>query len=160
MSELSHVDDAGQARMVDVGEKPSTKRLAVASARICTRPEVITQVRHHAVGKGDALAVARVAGIMAAKKTAELIPLCHPLALDSVTIDFDLEEDAISLRATVTCSGKTGVEMEALAAATIAALTIYDMCKALDRSMVISRVQLEEKSGGKSGHFVRPGEKP
>ncbi len=160
MSKLSHVDDAGQARMVDVGAKGSTERLAVASARICTRPDIVAQVRHQAMGKGDVLAVARVAGIMAAKRTAELIPLCHPLALDSVTIDFDLEEDAISIRAKVTCAGKTGVEMEALGAVTIAALTIYDMCKALDRSMVISRVQLEEKNGGKSGHFVRQRGRP
>jgi cyclic pyranopterin phosphate synthase len=155
MSELTHLDDAGQARMVDVGDKPETARVAVASARLRARPDVVEKIAGKALAKGDVLAVARVAGIMAAKRTAELIPLCHPLPLDTVAVDFELGGDEVAIRATARTHGKTGVEMEALTAASVAALTIYDMCKAVDREMIIDRVQLEEKSGGKSGHFVR-----
>ena len=155
MSELTHLDRSGQARMVDVGDKPETARVAVASARLRTRADVVDRIAEQAVAKGDVLAVARVAGIMAAKRTAELIPLCHPLPLDTVAVDFDLAGDCVDVRATAKTHGKTGVEMEALTAASVAALTVYDMVKAVDRSMTIERVRLEEKSGGKSGHFVR-----
>jgi cyclic pyranopterin phosphate synthase len=155
MSKLTHVDDAGQARMVDVGDKPETARVAVASARLRTRTDVVEQIAGRALAKGDVLAVARVAGIMAAKRTAELIPLCHPLPLDAVTVDFELAGGEVAVRAAARTHGRTGVEMEALTAASVAALAIYDMCKAVDREMIIERVQLEEKSGGKSGHFVR-----
>jgi cyclic pyranopterin phosphate synthase len=141
--------------MVDVSGKRHAHRMAVASARVRTRPEVVAQVAAGATAKGDVLAVARVAGIMAAKRTSELIPLCHPLTLDAVAVEFSLSEEVISIRARVTSTGQTGVEMEALTAASVAALTVYDMCKSLDRAMVIEQVQLEEKSGGKSGHFVR-----
>jgi cyclic pyranopterin phosphate synthase len=155
MDDFSHLDDSGRARMVDVGDKQPTARAAVASARVRTRPEVVRQIAARAAAKGDVLAVARVAGIQAAKRTAELIPLCHPLGLDTVTVDFELAEETVAVRAEARCHGKTGVEMEALTAAAVAALTIYDMCKAVDRAMVIERVQLEEKAGGKSGRFVR-----
>ena len=155
MSELTHLDDKGKARMVDVRDKAETRRRAVASAYVRTRPDVIQLVADGAVPKGDVLAVARVAGIMAAKRTPELIPLCHPLSVDSVSVDLELEADAVRIQATVSCSGRTGVEMEALTAASVAALTVYDMCKAVDRAMVIEHVQLEQKSGGKSGHFQR-----
>jgi len=155
MSELTHLDRAGRARMVDVGDKPPSAREAVASARVRTTPEVVQKIAGAALAKGDVLAAARIAGIMAAKRTAELIPLCHPLGLDMVAVDFTLGEQTVSISATARCNGKTGVEMEALTAAAVAALTIYDMCKAVDRAMVIERVQLEAKSGGKSGRFVR-----
>ncbi len=155
MGDFTHMDQAGKARMVDVGEKQTTYRVAIASARLRTRAEVITQIKENALAKGDVLAVARVAGIMAAKRTAELIPLCHPLGLDSVAVEFELAEEEIGIKATARCQGKTGVEMEALTAATMAGLTIYDMCKAVDRTMVLEQVRLEEKSGGKSGHFIR-----
>jgi cyclic pyranopterin monophosphate synthase len=134
--------------MVEVGEKPTTLRRAVASARLRTRPDVLERLREGSVPKGDVLAVARVAGIMAAKRTHELIPLCHPLPLTGVRVDLELGDDVVTVRAEVTCSGPTGVEMEALTAASVAALTVYDMCKALDRAMVIERVRLEAKSGG------------
>ena len=155
MAELTHLDEQGNARMVDVGDKPATVRVAVASAALLTRPEVIAAIRDGAVAKGDVLAVARVAGIMAAKRTSELIPLCHPLRLDTVTVDLDLHEDFVTVRAEARCTGPTGVEMEALTAASVAALTIYDMCKALDRRMTITDLRLEEKDGGRSGHFRR-----
>jgi cyclic pyranopterin phosphate synthase len=157
MAKLTHIDESGNARMVDVGDKQQTAREAVASARVRTREDVVQQIAAHALGKGDVLAVARVAGIMAAKRTAELIPLCHPLSLDTVAVDFDLGRETIEIRASARTHGKTGVEMEALAAAAVAGLTIYDMCKAVDRRMVIERVQLEQKSGGKSGQFSRSG---
>jgi len=155
MAELTHLDEQGRARMVDVGDKADTARVAVASAAVLTRPEVIAAVRDGAVAKGDVLAVARVAGIMAAKRTSELIPLCHPLRLDTVTVELSLGEDRVTVRAEARCTGPTGVEMEALTAASVAALTIYDMCKALDRCMRITDVRLEEKDGGRSGHFRR-----
>jgi cyclic pyranopterin phosphate synthase len=155
MAELTHLDEHGRARMVDVGDKPDSVRTAVASAVVLTRPEVIAAIRDGAVAKGDVLAVARVAGIMAAKRTSDLIPLCHPLRLDTVTVDLILGEEQITVRAEARCTGPTGVEMEALTAASVAALTIYDMCKALDRRMTITDIRLEEKCGGRSGHFRR-----
>lgn len=155
MSDFSHLDRRGQAHMVDVGAKPQTARMAVASARVRTTREVVDRIAEQALAKGDVLAVARVAGIMAAKRTAELIPLCHPLGLDSVQVDVELDREVITIRVTARSHGKTGVEMEAITGASVAAVTIYDMCKALDRRMVIERIQLEEKSGGKSGHFLR-----
>jgi cyclic pyranopterin phosphate synthase len=142
--------------MVDVGDKQPTTRIAAASARVRTRRDVVARIAEGGMAKGDVLATARIAGIMAAKRTSELIPLCHPLSLETVAVDFDLEESGeIAIHSLARSFGKTGVEMEALTAAVVAALTIYDMCKAVDREMVIERVQLEKKSGGKSGHFVR-----
>lgn len=155
MADLTHLDPRGEARMVDVGKKPDTARRAVASAVVRTRPEVIEAIRAGATAKGDVLAVARIAGIMAAKRTSELVPLCHPLRLDTVRVELSLAEAAVHLRAEVRCTGPTGVEMEALTAASVAALTVYDMCKALDRRMCITDLRLEEKSGGRSGHFRR-----
>ena len=155
MSELTHLDEQGRARMVDVGDKPDSVRTAVASAVVVTQPGVIAAIRNRAVAKGDVLAVARVAGIMAAKRTWELIPLCHPLQLNSATVDLELEDDSVRIRAAARCTGPTGVEMEALTAASVAALTIYDMCKALDRRMKITDLRLEEKDGGRSGRFRR-----
>lgn len=152
---LTHVDESGRAHMVDVGDKEVTSRVAVASARVRTRPEVIEAIRSQSVAKGDVLAVARVAGIMATKRTPELIPLCHPLPITGVTVDLALGDDHVAIRTEVRCTGRTGVEMEALTAASVAALTVYDMCKSVDRAMVIEAIRLEEKSGGKSGHFVR-----
>lgn len=157
---LTHLDEHGQARMVDVGAKPATQRRAVASAVVHTRSDVIDAIRAGTAAKGDVIAVARVAGIMAAKRTSELIPLCHPLALDKVTVEVTLGEAAVHLTAEARCTGPTGVEMEALTAASVAALTVYDMCKAKDRRMVITDLRLEEKSGGRSGHFVREAPDP
>lgn len=155
MADLTHLDDQGRARMVDVGDKEVTRRVAVASARVRTRPDVIGMIREKAIGKGDVVAVARVAGIMAAKKTAELIPLCHPIPIDAVEIDIRLEKDTVLIRVEARNTARTGLEMEALTAASVAALTVYDMCKAVDRAMTIECVYLEEKSGGKSGKFSR-----
>ena len=153
--DLTHVDARGRARMVDVGAKEVTRRVAVATALVRTRPDVVERIARGALAKGDVLAVARIAGIMAAKRTPELIPLCHPLPIDAVTVRIEPREDHVAIRAEVATSARTGVEMEAMTAASVAALTVYDMCKAVDRAMVVERVQLEEKSGGKSGHFVR-----
>lgn len=151
MSGLTHLDEAGHARMVNIGGKAETQRVAIASGRIRMSEAALTAIRDGDVPKGDVLAAARIAGIMAAKKTAELIPLCHPLALDSVTIDFTLEANAVKVTATASLTGRTGVEMEAITATCISLLTIYDMAKALDKGMVIEQVQLIEKRGGKSG---------
>lgn len=151
MSKLSHLDDRGNARMVDIGGKADTQRIAIASGRIRMSPAALDAIRGGEVPKGDVLATARIAGIMAAKRTAELIPLCHPLALDAVTIDFAFEDDALRATATASLTGRTGVEMEAMAAVSIALLTIYDMAKAIDKGMVIEDVRLIEKRGGKSG---------
>ncbi len=155
---LTHVDAAGQAHMVDVGDKMFTRRIAVASGRVVMAPTTLAALRDNALAKGDALAVARVAGIMAAKATPQLIPLCHQVPLTSVTVDFTLDtaQHAVTITATVQTLHQTGVEMEALAAVSAAALTIYDMAKAIDRAMIISDIQLERKSGGRSGDFVRP----
>jgi cyclic pyranopterin phosphate synthase len=154
--DLTHFDDSGASRMVDVGSKPATERIARASGRVRMRPETLKLILDKGLSKGDVLEVARIAGIMAAKRTGELIPLCHPLGLDSAAIMFEIDPtEAIRIEATVKTTGKTGVEMEAMTAVSVAALTIYDMVKAVDREVVIEHVQLEEKSGGKSGHFLR-----
>ena len=155
MSELTHLDDHGNAHMVDVGGKAATQRLAVATGIITMSAAALTAIRDGSGPKGDVLAAARIAGIMGAKKTSELIPLCHPLALDAVTLDFGFEADGIRATATASLTGKTGVEMEALTGVSIALLTIYDMAKALDKAMVIGDVKLLEKRGGKSGDWVR-----
>ncbi len=149
----THLDESGAAHMVDVGAKAATGRRAVAGGRITMTPEALAAIRSGNAPKGDVLSTARIAGIMAAKRTAELIPLCHPLALISVAVDFDWEADGISVRATAATTGPTGVEMESLTAASVALLTLYDMAKALDRAMVIGDIRLLEKSGGRSGDW-------
>ncbi len=156
MNELTHLDKHGKARMVDVGGKAESQRVAVAEGRIAMSAAALSAIRDGAVPKGDVLAAARIAGIMAAKKTAELIPLCHPLALDAVTVDFAIEDGAVRVTATASLTGRTGVEMEALTAASVALLTLYDMAKALDKGMVISGLRLLEKRGGKSGDWRDP----
>ena len=155
MSDLTHFDERGNARMVDVGDKDVTERLATAKASVVMQPATLALIRDNKAAKGDVLAVAQLAGIMAAKKTSELIPLCHPLALSSVQVTLTLDEkrNAVDIEATCKLKGRTGVEMEALTAASVAALTVYDMCKAVDRGMVIEDVKLLHKSGGKSGTF-------
>ncbi len=156
MAELSHFDDTGASRMVDVGSKTPTRRQARATGCVRMLPETLALIRNRQVGKGDVLEVARLAGIMGTKRTADLIPLCHPLAVESVAIDFSFPDEAtVQIEARVDVEAKTGVEMEALTAVSVAALTIYDMCKAVDRRMVIERIELAEKSGGRSGHFIR-----
>jgi len=157
MSELTHLDEHGNARMVDIGAKPETARVAIASGRISMSARALTAIREGDVPKGDVLAAARIAGIMAAKKTSELIPLCHPLSLDSVTIEFAFETGGLQAIATASLTGRTGVEMEAMTAVSVALLTIYDMAKAIDKGMVIGDVRLIEKRGGKSGTW-RTGE--
>ncbi|MES2492025.1 MAG: cyclic pyranopterin monophosphate synthase MoaC [Pseudomonadota bacterium] len=156
MNELTHLDDQGRARMVDIGAKTLTARTAVAAGRIRMSVAALSAVRAGDAPKGNVLAAARIAGIMAAKKTAELIPLCHPLALDAVTVDFEFEDDGVKAIATASLTGRTGVEMEALMAATVALLTIYDMAKALDKAMIIDGVRLVAKRGGKSGDWTAP----
>jgi cyclic pyranopterin monophosphate synthase len=155
---LTHFDAQGQAHMVDVGAKAVTERVAVAEGRITMLPATLELVQSGTAKKGDVLGVARLAGIMGAKRTSDLIPLCHPIALTRVAVDFEVlpADNAVVCRATAQCSGQTGVEMEALTAASVALLTIYDMCKAADRGMVIGRVRLLEKHGGKSGPWVAP----
>ena len=153
MTRLTHLDESGAARMVDVGDKAQSARSATAAGRIRMAAGTLAAVRDGSGPKGDVLAAARIAGIMAAKKTGELIPLCHPLALDSVSVDFSFEDDAIAVTARASLTGKTGVEMEALTAASVALLTIYDMAKALEKGMVIESVRLLEKTGGKSGDW-------
>lgn len=159
MTNFSHLNAAGEAHMVDVSSKIDSVRQATAQARVVLGDAVLKQVRDHTIAKGDLIATARIAGIQGAKKCAELIPLCHPLPLSKVMIDIDAFNDSgkVGLEVIATCrtTGKTGVEMEALTAASIAALTIYDMCKALDKGIVIDTVQLLEKQGGKSGHWQR-----
>lgn len=156
LQHLTHLDQSGAASMVDVSAKAATSRLARAGALVQTTPEVIQLIARALLKKGDVLATARIAGIMAAKKTSELIPLCHPLLLSKVSVDFQLlpEQGQILIESCCVLSGSTGVEMEALTAASVAALTIYDMCKAVDKTMVISNLRLLEKTGGKSGHYV------
>lgn len=151
---LTHIDSDGTARMVNVGSKAETQRLAVASGRITMTASALDAIRAGDAPKGDVLSTARIAGIMAAKKTGDLIPMCHPLMLDAVNIDFAFEENAIRVTATASLTGKTGVEMEAITATSIALLTIYDMAKALDKGMIIGEIRLIEKRGGKSGHWV------
>jgi cyclic pyranopterin phosphate synthase len=155
-AQLSHFDDQGQSRMVDTSDKPETLREARASGCVRMAAATAKLIRDRALAKGDVLEVARLAGIMAAKRTGELIPLCHPLPITSVRIDFSfLQDDLLSIEATVRVFGRTGVEMEALTAVSVAGLTVYDMCKSVDRTMTIERVRLEAKSGGKSGAFQR-----
>ena len=156
MSKLTHLDEQGAAQMVDVGGKAATQRVAIASGRISMSAEALDAIRDGDVPKGDVLAAARIAGIMAAKRTGELIPLCHPLGLEAVNVDFAFEDDGLSATATASLTGKTGVEMEAMVAVSTALLTIYDMAKAIDKAMVIGEVRLIEKRGGKSGVWKAP----
>ncbi|MCL2140808.1 MAG: cyclic pyranopterin monophosphate synthase MoaC [Dehalococcoidia bacterium] len=156
MPELTHVNEVGEARMVDVGAKADSEREAIASGGVRMKAETLGKIRQMDIKKGDVLAVARIAGIMAAKRTPELIPLCHTILVTEVTVDFDFKgDDYIEVVARAKCSGKTGVEMEALTAVSVSCLTIYDMCKAIDRAMVIDSIRLEKKSGGKSGTYIR-----
>jgi cyclic pyranopterin monophosphate synthase len=159
---LTHFDAQGQAHMVDVGAKAETRRIAVASGRILMQPATFAVIREGSAKKGDVLGIARIAAIQASKRSAELIPLCHPIALTRVVAEFDLDEAASAVTCTVTaeCTGRTGVEMEALTAVSVGLLTIYDMCKAMDRGMVIEGVRLLEKLGGKSGHWQAEGTGP
>ncbi len=154
--ELPHFDSRGASRMVDVGSKEVTRRYARASGRVAMQAETLRRIRSRELAKGDVLEVARLAGILAAKRTGELIPLCHPLALEAIEIQFDFPDDRhVEITAEVSITAKTGVEMEALVAVTTAALTVYDMCKAIDRGMIIESVCIEEKDGGRSGRYVR-----
>jgi len=157
MSELTHFNQSGEAHMVDVGSKDVTDRVAVAAGTISMLPDTFKLIEQGGHKKGDVLGIARIAGIMASKKTSDLVPLCHPLALTKVTLEFELDADnaAVHCQARVGTSGQTGVEMEALTAVQVALLTIYDMCKAVDRGMVMSNIRLLEKAGGKSGHWTR-----
>lgn len=156
--DLTHFDEKGNAVMVDVGAKATSERVAVAKGSVIMQPETLARITEGTIKKGDVLGVARIAGIMAAKRTHELIPLCHPLALTSVAVDLqpDAARNAVDITATVKVTGQTGVEMEALTAACVAALTIYDMCKAIDRGMRVAEVRLIHKSGGKSGTYEAP----
>jgi len=155
MSDLTHFDGDGRAHMVNVGDKLVTDRVAVARGEITMAATTLTRIEEGAFGKGDVLGVARLAGIMGAKQTASLIPLCHPLGLDHVAVDLQPDHELPGVRITATCrvTGRTGIEMEAMTAVSVAALTIYDMCKAVDRAMVIGAIRLTHKSGGKSGDF-------
>ena len=155
MSQLSHVDEQGRVRMVDTGNKEITSRRAVASARVLMSAATVSALREHRTPKGDPLEAARLAGIMGAKKTSELIPLCHPLPITHIDVQATLEENGVLLEAEVSTNAQTGVEMEALTAVSIAALTIYDMCKALEKGITITDVRLESKTGGKSGDYKR-----
>jgi len=157
MDKLSHIDESGAARMVDVSRKPSSNRFAVAKATVLIRPSTLDAIRENSAGKGDVLGVARIAGILGAKKTSELIPLCHPVAVASVDVDFRLENDpaSVQIKSRVASSGQTGVEMEALTAVSVAALTIYDMVKSIDRAATINDVHLSVKDGGKSGRYEK-----
>jgi cyclic pyranopterin phosphate synthase len=154
-SELTHLDSEGQARMVDVTQKDRSRRYAVARCNVLMKAETIALVSSAALAKGDVLAVARIAGIQASKRTSDLIPLCHPLMIGSVSVDFEINEEKITVEARVETVDRTGVEMEALTACSVAALTIYDMCKSVDKAMVISDLTLWEKIGGKSGDYLR-----
>jgi cyclic pyranopterin phosphate synthase len=156
MGKLSHFDDQGASRMVDVSGKAATLRFARASGRVRMAPNTLRMVRDRELSKGDVLEVARLAGILAAKRTGELIPLCHSIPVESVTVDFAFpDEMTVSVESRVQVTSRTGVEMEALTAVSVALLTIYDMCKAVDRQMILEAIQLEEKAGGRSGHFQR-----
>jgi len=156
VSELSHIDESGNARMVDVGHKPDTERSATATGEVLMRRETLALVQAGALKKGDVLTVAQLAGIMAAKRTAELIPLCHPLPLTHIAVDLELDESlpGVRIRATARTTAKTGVEMEALTAVSVAALTVYDMAKAVEKTMCISNIRLLEKHGGQSGDVI------
>ena len=153
--ELTHINEQGRARMVDVSEKDDTKRIAVAFGKICMKKETLVSIQNQEIKKGDVLGVDQVSAIMAAKRTFETIPMCHPIFLTGADVDFQIVEDGIEIRMTVKTTGKTGVEMEALSGVCAAALTIYDMCKGIDRAMCIESICLLEKDGGRSGHFVR-----
>ena len=156
MAELTHFDEAGGSRMVDVGDKAVTERMARASGVVRMAAETLLLIQDRKLANGDVLEVARIAGIMGAKRTTDLIPLCHPLPLDAVTVAFEFPDDtSVRIEAQVRVTARTGVEMEALTAVSVAALTIYDMCKSVDRAMTIEAIRLEEKSGGRSGHFQR-----
>ncbi|HEX6728590.1 MAG TPA: cyclic pyranopterin monophosphate synthase MoaC [Pyrinomonadaceae bacterium] len=155
MKELSHLDEHGRVSMVDTGGKSITTRRAVASARVLMAPATVAALREHRTPKGDPLEAARIAGIMAAKRTAELIPLCHPLPLTHINVEAYIDTGGVSLSADVSTNAQTGVEMEALTAVSVAALTVYDMCKAVEKGMVITDVRLESKTGGKSGDYQR-----
>ena len=155
METLSHLDESGNVRMVDVGRKKESRRTAVAGGRVRMSAEVLALLKRGEVAKGNVLTVAKTAGIMAAKRTADLIPLCHPLWMDHLDLTFEIRDDGIEIRSSVSLSGKTGAEMEALMAVSVAALTIYDMCKAMDRAILIDNIRLLEKTGGKSGAFKR-----
>jgi cyclic pyranopterin monophosphate synthase len=157
MSQLSHVDEQGRVRMVDTSGKPITARRAVASARVLMSKETVAAIRERRTPKGDPLEAARLAGMMAAKRTSDLIPLCHPLPLTHIDLQAELGDEGVLLQAIVTTNAQTGVEMEALTGVTIAALTVYDMCKAMEKGMTITDVRLEEKTGGKSGDYDRKG---
>ena len=158
MEDFTHFNDQGRARMVDVGDKAPSHRTAVAGARVLVSPETFRLIQTGGMKKGDVLTVAQIAGVMGAKRTPDLIPMCHPIALTGINLELSLDEArcAVDIRATVSCDGRTGVEMEALTAASTAALTVYDMCKALDKNMEIGQIYLAEKDGGKSGHIVNP----
>ncbi|HEX5835145.1 MAG TPA: cyclic pyranopterin monophosphate synthase MoaC [Pyrinomonadaceae bacterium] len=153
MTQLSHVDDQGRVRMVDTSDKEISSRRAIASARVLMNAETVAALREHRTPKGDPLEAARLAGIMAAKRTADLIPLCHPLPLTDIEVRAELDETGVSLEAEVATRAQTGVEMEALTAVSVAALTVYDMCKALEKGMTITDVRLQRKTGGKSGDY-------
>jgi len=155
MTQLSHVDEHGRVRMVDTGNKEISSRRAVASARVLMRSETVTALREHRTPKGDPLEASRLAGIMAAKRTADLIPLCHPLPLTHIDVRATLADDSVAVEAEVSTNAQTGVEMEALTAVSVAALTVYDVCKALEKGMTITDIRLEHKSGGKSGDYER-----
>lgn len=152
---LTHINSQGRARMVDVSEKENTNRIAVAFGKICMKKETLEKIQNREIKKGDVLGVAQVAAVMAAKRTFETIPMCHPIPLTGADVDFQVVTDGIEIRMTVRTTGKTGVEMEALNGVSAAALTIYDMCKSIDRAMRIENICLLEKDGGRSGHFVR-----
>jgi cyclic pyranopterin phosphate synthase len=156
MSGLSHFDAQGASRMVDVGQKPTTARMARASGQVRMAPATLKLIKDRGLAKGDVLEVARLAGIMAAKRTSDLIPLCHPLGLDAVELSFSFPDTStVAIEATARVTARTGVEMEALVAVSVAALTIYDMCKGVDRDLEIGAIRLEEKQGGRSGHYLR-----
>ena len=155
MRELTHIDEQGRSKMVDTGDKPITARRAVASARVVMSPATVVAVREHRTPKGDPLETARLAGIVAAKRTAELIPLCHPLPLTHIDVRAEVKDDGVYLEAEVSTRAQTGVEMEALTAVSVAALTVYDMCKAIEKGMEITDIRLEVKTGGKSGDYRR-----
>ena len=160
MGDFTHFNEQGRAKMVDVGEKPPTRRTAVAGARVLVSPETFALIRSGGMKKGDVLTVAQIAGVMGAKRTPELIPMCHPVLVDGIDLDLSLDERrcSVEIRASVSCDGRTGVEMEALTAASVAALTVYDMCKAVQKDMVITDIRLIDKTGGVHGDFHREAE--
>lgn len=152
---LTHFNEEGRAHMVDVSDKERTKRLAIATGKIYMHKKTISRIKEGLISKGDVLNVAQIAGIMGAKRTSDMIPMCHNISLTGVDIRFTISEDCVFIKATAKTTGETGVEMEALSAVSVAALTIYDMCKALDKDMVIGEIKLQEKQGGKTGHYIR-----